>query len=80
MTLVSASPLYRQAEGFKEQGNAFYSKKDYSEAFNYYTKAIGEIAITYHWNEVFAMFGQLYTAPINQSVLILSCNLYILQG
>uniref|UniRef100_A0A7N6AJC7 J domain-containing protein n=1 Tax=Anabas testudineus TaxID=64144 RepID=A0A7N6AJC7_ANATE len=29
-----------QAEGFKEQGNAFYSKKDYSEAFNYYTKAI----------------------------------------
>uniref|UniRef100_A0A8C6Q4U4 DnaJ heat shock protein family (Hsp40) member C7 n=1 Tax=Nothobranchius furzeri TaxID=105023 RepID=A0A8C6Q4U4_NOTFU len=32
--------LYRQAEGFKEQGNAYYSKKDYSEAFNYYTKAI----------------------------------------
>uniref|UniRef100_A0A667ZBA5 DnaJ homolog subfamily C member 7-like n=1 Tax=Myripristis murdjan TaxID=586833 RepID=A0A667ZBA5_9TELE len=29
-----------QAEGFKEQGNAFYIKKDYSEAFNYYTKAI----------------------------------------
>uniref|UniRef100_A0A665TD73 DnaJ homolog subfamily C member 7-like n=1 Tax=Echeneis naucrates TaxID=173247 RepID=A0A665TD73_ECHNA len=32
--------LERQAEGFKEQGNALYSKKDYSEAFNYYTKAI----------------------------------------
>ncbi|XP_076008233.1 dnaJ homolog subfamily C member 7-like isoform X2 [Genypterus blacodes] len=32
--------LEREAEGFKEQGNAFYSKKDYSEAFNYYTKAI----------------------------------------
>uniref|UniRef100_A0A8C4EMS0 DnaJ heat shock protein family (Hsp40) member C7 n=1 Tax=Dicentrarchus labrax TaxID=13489 RepID=A0A8C4EMS0_DICLA len=29
-----------QAEGFKEQGNAFYSQKDYSEAFNYYTRAI----------------------------------------
>ncbi|CAL9699657.1 unnamed protein product [Knipowitschia caucasica] len=32
--------LERQAEGFKEQGNAFYSNKDYSEAFNFYTKAI----------------------------------------
>uniref|UniRef100_A0A8C5G7N6 DnaJ homolog subfamily C member 7-like n=1 Tax=Gouania willdenowi TaxID=441366 RepID=A0A8C5G7N6_GOUWI len=32
--------MERRAEGFKEQGNAFYSKKDYSEAFNYYTKAI----------------------------------------
>ncbi|XP_034425764.1 dnaJ homolog subfamily C member 7-like isoform X3 [Hippoglossus hippoglossus] len=30
----------QEAEGFKEQGNALYSKKDYSEAFNYYTKAI----------------------------------------
>ncbi|MFT7814691.1 dnaJ homolog subfamily C member 7 [Arapaima gigas] len=30
----------REAECFKEQGNAFYIKKDYSEAFNYYTKAI----------------------------------------
>ncbi|CAB1337835.1 unnamed protein product, partial [Coregonus sp. 'balchen'] len=29
-----------EAEGFKEQGNACYVKKDYSEAFNYYTKAI----------------------------------------
>jgi hypothetical protein len=34
----------REAEGFKDQGNAFYVKKDYSEAFNYYTKAIGENA------------------------------------
>ena len=34
--------LPSEAEGFKEQGNAFYVKKDYSEAFNYYTKAIGE--------------------------------------
>jgi len=33
--------LHREAEGFKEQGNAFYIKKDYAEAFNYYTKAIG---------------------------------------
>uniref|UniRef100_A0AAR2LXA0 DnaJ homolog subfamily C member 7 n=1 Tax=Pygocentrus nattereri TaxID=42514 RepID=A0AAR2LXA0_PYGNA len=32
--------LPREAEGYKEQGNAFYIKKDYSEAFNYYTKAI----------------------------------------
>lgn len=43
LTLLCVSPLSRQAEGFKEQGNAFYSQKDYSEAFNYYTKAIGEI-------------------------------------
>lgn len=35
------SLLHREAEGFKEQGNAFYIKKDYAEAFNYYTKAIG---------------------------------------
>ena len=34
--------LYREAESFKEQGNAFYVKKDYAEAFNYYTKAIGK--------------------------------------
>lgn len=34
--------LHREAEGFKEQGNAFYIKKDYAEAFNYYTKAIGK--------------------------------------
>uniref|UniRef100_A0A8B9RFS1 DnaJ homolog subfamily C member 7 n=1 Tax=Astyanax mexicanus TaxID=7994 RepID=A0A8B9RFS1_ASTMX len=30
----------KEAETFKEKGNAFYVKKDYSEAFNYYTKAI----------------------------------------
>ncbi|XP_030112110.2 dnaJ homolog subfamily C member 7 [Taeniopygia guttata] len=30
----------REAEAFKEQGNAYYAKKDYNEAFNYYTKAI----------------------------------------
>uniref|UniRef100_A0A3B4DDW7 J domain-containing protein n=1 Tax=Pygocentrus nattereri TaxID=42514 RepID=A0A3B4DDW7_PYGNA len=29
-----------EAEIFKEKGNAFYIKKEYSEAFNYYTKAI----------------------------------------
>lgn len=34
--------LHREAESFKEQGNAFYVKKDYAEAFNYYTKAIGK--------------------------------------
>lgn len=47
LTLVLVSPPSSQAEGFKEQGNAFYSKKDYSEAFNYYTKAIGEIISHY---------------------------------
>uniref|UniRef100_A0A8C7KN80 DnaJ homolog subfamily C member 7 n=1 Tax=Oncorhynchus kisutch TaxID=8019 RepID=A0A8C7KN80_ONCKI len=34
------SVSFREAESFKEQGNAYYIKKDYSEAFNYYTKAI----------------------------------------
>ncbi|KFO28527.1 DnaJ like protein subfamily C member 7 [Fukomys damarensis] len=29
-----------EAESFKEQGNAYYAKKDYHEAYNYYTKAI----------------------------------------
>uniref|UniRef100_A0AAQ6IFE3 DnaJ homolog subfamily C member 7 n=1 Tax=Anabas testudineus TaxID=64144 RepID=A0AAQ6IFE3_ANATE len=38
--LLSDEELEREAEGFKEQGNAFYIKKDYAEAFNYYTKAI----------------------------------------
>ncbi|XP_042199163.1 dnaJ homolog subfamily C member 7 [Callorhinchus milii] len=32
--------MEREAELFKEQGNAFYAKKDYNEAYNYYTKAI----------------------------------------
>ncbi|XP_075884197.1 dnaJ homolog subfamily C member 7-like [Nelusetta ayraudi] len=36
----SPEELERQAEGFKEQGNALYSQKSYSEAFNCYTKAI----------------------------------------
>ncbi|XP_054624900.1 dnaJ homolog subfamily C member 7-like isoform X1 [Dunckerocampus dactyliophorus] len=40
LQLHNQDDLERQAEGFKEQGNAFYSKKDYSKAFNYYTKAI----------------------------------------
>uniref|UniRef100_A0A4W4FLZ7 DnaJ homolog subfamily C member 7 n=1 Tax=Electrophorus electricus TaxID=8005 RepID=A0A4W4FLZ7_ELEEL len=30
----------REAEGYKEQGNAHYIKKDYTEAFSYYSKAI----------------------------------------
>lgn len=34
--------IFREAEVFKEQGNAYYVKKDYTEAFNYYTKAIGK--------------------------------------
>lgn len=38
----SFSFLFREAESFKEQGNAYYAKKDYNEAYNYYTKAIGE--------------------------------------
>lgn len=33
---------FREAESFKERGNAYYAKKDYNEAYNYYTKAIGE--------------------------------------
>ncbi|RXM35572.1 DnaJ-like subfamily C member 7 [Acipenser ruthenus] len=37
---MSEEEIEREAEGFKEQGNAFYIKKDYSEAFNFYTKAI----------------------------------------
>lgn len=41
LTLPILLTLHREAEGFKEQGNAFYIKKDYAEAFNYYTKAIG---------------------------------------
>uniref|UniRef100_A0AAR2KPR4 DnaJ homolog subfamily C member 7 n=1 Tax=Pygocentrus nattereri TaxID=42514 RepID=A0AAR2KPR4_PYGNA len=39
-TDTSLSGIFQEAEGYKEQGNAFYIKKDYSEAFNYYTKAI----------------------------------------
>uniref|UniRef100_A0A673AJT4 DnaJ homolog subfamily C member 7 n=1 Tax=Sphaeramia orbicularis TaxID=375764 RepID=A0A673AJT4_9TELE len=38
--ICNPADLERQAECFKEQGNAFYSNKDYSEAFNFYTKAI----------------------------------------
>ncbi|XP_046888503.1 dnaJ homolog subfamily C member 7-like [Hypomesus transpacificus] len=38
--ILNEEDMEREAEGFKEQGNAFYVKKDYSEAFNYYTKAI----------------------------------------
>ncbi|KAJ8377248.1 hypothetical protein AAFF_G00264760, partial [Aldrovandia affinis] len=40
LDIMSDEELEREAEGFKEQGNAFYIKKDYAEAFNYYTKAI----------------------------------------
>ncbi|KAG7282348.1 hypothetical protein CRUP_002736 [Coryphaenoides rupestris] len=32
--------LEREAEVFKEEGNAFYIKKDYSQAFSCYSKAI----------------------------------------
>lgn len=44
-TCADAAPRFssfREAESFKEQGNAYYAKKDYNEAYNYYTKAIGE--------------------------------------
>ncbi|XP_078281077.1 dnaJ homolog subfamily C member 7 isoform X2 [Rhinoraja longicauda] len=37
---MSEADMEREAELFKEQGNAFYAKKDYNEAYNYYTKAI----------------------------------------
>ncbi|XP_046722835.1 dnaJ homolog subfamily C member 7 [Silurus meridionalis] len=40
MDSLSDEELEREAEGCKEQGNAYYVKKDYAEAFNYYTKAI----------------------------------------
>uniref|UniRef100_A0A8C8GWW4 DnaJ homolog subfamily C member 7 n=1 Tax=Oncorhynchus tshawytscha TaxID=74940 RepID=A0A8C8GWW4_ONCTS len=40
MEILSDEELEREAESFKEQGNAYYIKKDYSEAFSYYTKAI----------------------------------------
>ena len=40
--VIFFSFLFRKAESFKEQGNAYYAKKDYNEAYNYYTKAIGE--------------------------------------
>ncbi|KAK2496865.1 hypothetical protein MC885_015308 [Smutsia gigantea] len=36
----SSAGLTGEAESFKEQGNAYYAKKDYNEAYNYYTKAI----------------------------------------
>uniref|UniRef100_A0A671T455 DnaJ homolog subfamily C member 7 n=1 Tax=Sinocyclocheilus anshuiensis TaxID=1608454 RepID=A0A671T455_9TELE len=39
-SLISLSPHLAEAEGFKEQGNVYYVKKDYAEAFNFYTKAI----------------------------------------
>ena len=42
VTWFSFSFVFREAESFKEQGNAYYAKKDYNEAYNYYTKAIGE--------------------------------------
>ncbi|MEE6513305.1 hypothetical protein FKM82_020859 [Ascaphus truei] len=32
--------LEREAETFKEHGNMLYSKKDYSQAYSYYTQAI----------------------------------------
>lgn len=36
----SAEEREREAEAYKEKGNAFYVQKDYNEAYNYYTKAI----------------------------------------
>ncbi|XP_063485106.1 dnaJ homolog subfamily C member 7 isoform X5 [Symphalangus syndactylus] len=38
--LLDDQEAKREAETFKEQGNAYYAKKDYNEAYNYYTKAI----------------------------------------
>uniref|UniRef100_A0A8W4F8Y5 DnaJ heat shock protein family (Hsp40) member C7 n=1 Tax=Sus scrofa TaxID=9823 RepID=A0A8W4F8Y5_PIG len=38
--LLDDEEAKREAESFKEQGNAYYAKKDYNEAYNYYTKAI----------------------------------------
>ncbi|KAJ1115202.1 hypothetical protein NDU88_003428 [Pleurodeles waltl] len=30
----------REAKNYKEQGKCYYAKKDYNEAYNYYTKSI----------------------------------------
>ncbi|KAM9192522.1 LOW QUALITY PROTEIN: dnaJ homolog subfamily C member 7-like [Dugong dugon] len=38
--LLDDEEAKREAESFKEQGNAYYAKKDYNEAYNCYTKAI----------------------------------------
>uniref|UniRef100_A0A671T7Y0 DnaJ homolog subfamily C member 7 n=1 Tax=Sinocyclocheilus anshuiensis TaxID=1608454 RepID=A0A671T7Y0_9TELE len=40
MPAVFSDLYHLEAEGFKEQGNVYYVKKDYAEAFNFYTKAI----------------------------------------
>ena len=45
------SSLPSEAEVFKEEGNAFYIKKDYSEALSRYSKAIGE-PITLYWRDL----------------------------
>ncbi|KAH0519254.1 DnaJ-like protein subfamily C member 7 [Microtus ochrogaster] len=38
--LLESKDSKREAESFKEQGNAYYAEKDYNEAYYYYTKAI----------------------------------------
>lgn len=55
---------FREAESFKEQGNAYYAKKDYNEAYNYYTKAIGESS--WWW------WSLLNTVSKSQSWLLIS--------
>lgn len=54
-------PIYfhRTAEVFKEQGNAFYVKKDYAEAFNYYTKAIGTYLPPKIHHSLFQFYGMM---------------------
>lgn len=66
-------PLSSQAEIFKEQGNAYYSKKDYPAAFNYYTKAIGKITakrtgLSFHMLWVI-MFAHLHYPSFPPAVL-----------
>lgn len=73
LTFVSVITLPSEAEGFKEQGNAFYSRKDYSEAFNYYTKAIGEViiqhSVTLEWTDKgicvahWFLYSHIYLCP-----------------
>ena len=43
--IILPSLFHSEAEVFKEEGNAFYINKAYSEAFSCYSKAIGETSL-----------------------------------
>lgn len=63
----------REAESFKEQGNVYYAKKDYNEAYNYYTKAIGE-------SDLGVVMALLNPVPENQNRLWMKCMEYQWNG